>query len=356
MRIALSNSSPKWGGLHVVTEVLARGLQTHGHDVIMFGYPGSPLEARLKNVAPFEGIGPGMDLSPLALRRATMALRRHRIQIVLAMTKKDVRHTVPAAWMLGIPSVVRYPNDRPLKGGIYDRLFFGMLPAAHITNSYATRQTLLKSAPWLARRPVKVIHNGIDSRSFEFAEKADLGLPPDSLVVGFLGRLERRKGLIDLATAWKSVAPNLPNAHLVIAGSGPDEAEAKAILGNTPQVHWLGFRKDVPSLLKAFDITVVPSHWEGFGLVAAEALLAGSAVIAANASSLPEIVTDGVHGRLVPPHNPASLGEAIVRLAGEPEERSRLADAGRMRVLDEFSATAMVDRFEETLRGVVDER
>ena len=121
-------------------------------------------------------------------------------------------------------------------------------------------------------------------------------------------------------------------------------------------MHWLGFRKDVPSVLKAFDITVVPSHWEGFGLVAAEALLAGSAVIAANASSLPEIVTDGVHGRLVPPHNPASLGEAIVRLAGEPEERSRLADAGRMRVLDEFSATAMVDRFEETLRGVVDER
>lgn len=355
MRIALSNSSPKWGGLHVVTEVLARSLQTRGHDVVMFGYSGSPLEARLKNVAPFEGIGPGMDLSPLALARAARALRRHRIQIVLAMTKKDVRHTVPAAWMLGIPSVVRYPNDRPLRGGIYDRVFFGKIPVAHITNSFATRHTLIESAPWLARRSIKVIHNGIDSRSFEFAERADLGLSPDALVVGFLGRLERRKGLIDLATAWRTVALNLPHAHLVIAGSGPDEAEAKAILEDAPRVHWLGFRRDVPNLLKAFDITVVPSHWEGFGLVAAEALLAGSAVVAANASSLPEIITDGIHGRLVPPHDPPSLAEAIIRLAGDPEERSRMAAAGCARVLDEFSATAMVDRFEETLRAIVDQ-
>ena len=322
----------------------------------MFGYPGSPLEARLKNVAPFEGIGPGMDLSPLALTRANKALRRHRIEVVLAMTKKDVRHTVPAAWMLGIPSIVRYPNDRPLKGGVYDRVFFGMLPVAHITNSHATRQTLLHSAPWLARRSVKVIHNGIDSRSFEFAEKADLGLPPDRLVIGFLGRLERRKGLIDLASAWRTIADKVPNAELVIAGSGPDETEAKAILENTPRVHWIGFRKDVPPLLKAFDITVVPSHWEGFGLVAAEALLAGSAVIAANASSLPEIITDGVHGRLVPPRDPLALGEAIVSLAGDPEERLRLAEAGRARVLDEFSATAMVDLFEEALKEAVEAR
>lgn len=120
------------------------------------------------------------------------------------MTKKDVRHTVPAGWMLGIPSIVRYPNDRPPKGGLYDRVFFGMLPVSHITNSHATRQTLLGSAPWLAQ----------------------------------------------------------------VGESGPDEKEAKAILENSPRVHWLGFRQDIPGLLKAFDITVVPSHWEGFGLVA----------------------------------------------------------------------------------------
>lgn len=350
----LSNSSPKWGGLHVVTELLARSLQTRGHEVVMFGYPGSPLEARLKRIAPFEGIGRGIDLSPLALTRAARALRRHRTQVVLAMTKKDVRHTVPAAWALGIPSLVRYPNDRPLGGGVYDWLFFGKLPVAHITNSHATRHTLLTSAPWLARSSIKVIYNGIDSRSFEFAHKADLGLPADALVVGFLGRLERRKGLLDLAAAWRSIASDLPKAHLVIAGRGPDEAEARQILGDAPRVRWLGFRDDVPSLLKAFDITVVPSHWEGFGLVAAEALLSGSAVIAANASSLPEIISDGIHGKLVSPRDPVSLGAAIVRLAGDPAERSRLAATGRARVLAEFSATAMVDGFEEALREAIE--
>lgn len=353
MRIALSNSSAKWGGVHVVTEVLARGLQSRGHDIVVFGYPGSRLEERMQGVAPFEAIGRGMDASPLGVMRAAAAMRRHRSQVVLAMMKKDVRRTVPAARLLGIPSVVRYANDRPLGGGFYDRLFFGMMPSRHVTNSEATRQTLLQSARWMAPESVEVIHNGIDPAQFGGVVPASLGLPEGALAVGFVGRLEKRKGLLDLALAWKSIVAHVPNAHLVIAGRGPNEHEAREILNELPRVHWLGYRADAAAVLSSLDIVAIPSHWEGFGLVAAEALLAGAVVVASNASSLPEIVTDGVHGVLVPVKDPEALANAIIELANDPEARRRYSAAGRERVRRDFSAEQMVDRFEGVLAAVL---
>ena len=335
-----------------MTEVLARGLSARGHTVTVFGAPGSMLEERIAGVSPFEPILKGMDLHPAVLWRARAALRRHQADVVLAMMRKDVRLTVPAAWAQGIPSIVRHANDRPLTGWIYDRALFGALPAMHIANSHATRRTLLESAPWLDGEKVSVIHNGIDPVSVDSVRPADLKLPSDAIVMGFAGRLETRKGLLDLMRAWPTVASAVLNAHLVIAGKGPDEATARAIVGDSPRVQWLGYRTDVPAVLRALDIAVVPSHWEGFGLIAAEAMLAGLPVVAANASSLPEIITDGVHGRLVEPRDPVSLANALIRMAREPEVRSRMGTAGRARALAEFGEEKMLDAYEQVLSSV----
>jgi len=175
-------------------------------------------------------------------------------------------------------------------------------------------------------------------------------------VIGFVGRLEARKGILDLAKAWLTVAQSVPNAHLVIAGSGPGEEKAREILGDAPRVHWLGYRTDIPEILRALDIMAVPSHWEGFGLVAAEALAAGVPVVAARASSLPEIVTDGVHGRLVPPRDSKGLALALVQMARDPIGRRALAVAGQARVRAEFGVDRMVDAYEEALDAAIRNR
>jgi glycosyltransferase involved in cell wall biosynthesis len=352
MRIVLSNSSVKWGGVHVVTETLARGLAARGHDITIYGAPGSILEERMRGVAPFEPILHGMDLHPMTLMKARRALRRDRADVVIAMMKKDVRLTVPAAWSLGIPSIVRHANDRPLKGWIYDQALFGWLPALHIANSHATRDTLLRSASWLPADRVMVIHNGTTPGAIDDAPPAALGLEPGALAIGFIGRLEKRKGLLDLMTAWPQVARAVPRAHLVIAGKGPDEEQARRIAGDTPRIHWLGYRADVPSLLRSLDVAVVPSHWEGFGLSALEAMIAGLPVVAANASSLPEIVTDGVTGLLVEPGNPAALAEAMVRLSEDSSLRARMGAAGRQRAASEFSEARMLDGFERAIESI----
>ena len=342
----------KWGGVHVITELLARGLTARGHIVTIFGAPGSILEERMRGIAPFEPILSGMDLHPAVLWKARRALRDHRADVVLAMMKKDVRLTVPAAWSMGIPSVVRHANDRPLNGWLYDRALFGALPALHVANSSATRKTLIDSAPWLRDESMVVIYNGIDTTAIESAAPADLGLPQDAIAIGFAGRLEKRKGLLDLMSAWSTVAAELPRAHLVIVGRGPDEAQAKAIAGSAPRIHWLGYRPDVPAVLRALDIAVVPSHWEGFGLIAAEASIAGVPVVAASASSLPEIVTHNVTGILVPPKDPRALADAVIELARDPERRARLGEAGKAESTRRFSADKMVDAYESALAGV----
>lgn len=351
MRIVLSNASVKWGGVHVFTELLARGLLARGHEVTVFGAPGSILEERMSPVARFEPVLRGMDLHPVTLWRARRALARCRADVVLALMKKDVRLTVPAARTLGIPSVVRHANDRPLTGWIYDQVLFGTLPALHVANSEATRATLL-GARWLRPDAVKVVYNGIDPAPIDSAVPVDLGLPEGAVSIGFAGRLERRKGLLDLVTAWPGVADEVPNAHLLIAGRGPDESEARRVLGDAPRVHWLGYRDDIPSLLRALDIAVVPSHWEGFGFVAAESMVAGLPVVAANASSLPEIVRDGIDGILVPVRDPAALAGALIKLSGDAGIRLRMGVAGRARALEQFGVDRMVDEYEQILESV----
>jgi glycosyltransferase involved in cell wall biosynthesis len=323
-----------------------------GHEVTVFGYPGGMLEKRMQEVVAFEPILKGMDLSPLAVARASAALRKHRADVVLAMMKKDVRLTVPAARTLGIPSVVRHANDRALKGGLYDRAFFGWLPAHHVVNSFATRTTLLASAPWIDPEKITVVHNGIDPAPFENAKPADLGISDDGFVFGFVGRLEIRKGLIDLAIAWREVAKELPNAWLVITGNGADEVEARAAVGDTPRVKWLGHRSDVPAVLRSLDVLVVPSHWEGFGLIAAEGLAAGVPVIAARASSLPEIISDGVEGRLVPPRDPESLARALIQAARHPAENAAMTAAGRAKIQRDFGVERMIRLYESVLENV----
>ena len=356
MRIALSNSSSKWGGVHKATEILARGFQERGHDVVVLGYPDGMLHDRMKSVAPFEPIMKGMDLHPLTMLKIRRALDRHRIDVVLAMMKKDVRLSVPAARISGIPTVVRHANDRALGGGLYDRFFFGAIPTHHVVNSKSTRDTLLGSAPWIDERDVTVIYNGIDPEPFIRASPADLGIPPGSIIFGFIGRLEIRKGLIDLMNAWRSVAEAVPNGWLVITGTGADEQQARRALGDAPRVRWLGYRSDIPQILRSLDVLVVPSHWEGFGFVAAEGMASGVPVVAANASSLAEIIEDGVSGRLVAPRDPDALARALIAIAGDTELRDRLAKGGRSRVASAFGPGQMVDGYEKVLKDTISAR
>jgi glycosyltransferase involved in cell wall biosynthesis len=350
MRIVLSNASFKWGGVHRITELLAEGMEARGHDVLVFCRPGSLLEERLRGRFGLSAIARGMDFSPWAIARSAAMLRRFRADIMVALMDKDLRLSGPAARMLGVPVIARRANDRPISRGWYARQVYGRIASHHIANSEATRRTLLASAPWLAPERVTVIHNGIDVQSITSAAPAFLPLPQDAITVGFIGRLDERKGVLDLLQAWPRVAQANGRAQLVIVGRGELEDEVQRRATRLERVTFVGYRDDVAALLKRCDIIAVPSRWEGFGLVAAEALAAGKPVVAAEASSLPEIVRHEQEGLLVPPHQPQALADALIRLIQDPELRVQLGRAGERRAQDAFSHTRMLDQYEVMLQ------
>lgn len=310
------------------------------------------LEERMRGVVPFEPVLSGIDMDPVATWRSGRVLQRRSIQVVLALMKKDVRLTMVAARMLGIPTVIRHYEEKRLPPGFRGRFLYGAA-AMHVTNAEAVRRAILHSAPWLSPSKTEVIYNGIDTALYSSAEPIEIDIPHDAIRFGFVANFVRRKGIDELARAWRKVSEAVPRAHLVIAGKGVEEARFRQMLDIATRVHWIGYRRDVPRVLRALDVLVLPSHIEGAPNVVQEAMAAGIAIIATAVSGTPELLRDGLEARLIPAHDSDSLASAMIELALGRGLRQRLAEAGRVRVVEKFTLGEMINRYEDLLGRVV---
>ena len=347
MNIVISDAGREWRGTETVTRHLAAGLRERGHHVVVFCIRDSPLDRLLRSEGiTTEAILGGSDVSPRVLLRCWRALARHAPDVVITQKDKDLRWTGLTARLRGVPVLARHVTDRPLKSKLRYRFFFGWVATHHVANSRATRDTLLASAPWLTDTDIPIVRNGIEVKRFANAAAIELDLPDESVVIGFAGRFETRKGLADFAAAWRQIAERLPDAHALIAGAGPRETEFRSAVGDAPRVHWLGFRQDLERVFKRMDILVMPSHFEGFGLVLVEAMAAGVASVAYAASNLPEVIEHGRDGILVPPGDTAALAQAVIKLAECPQLRQILATNAQHKAREQFACERMVAEYE----------
>lgn len=183
-----------------------------------------------------------------------------------------------------------------------------------------------------------VIQNGIDTNVFRPAPAQ----PKESgqLTIGYVGRLEKVKGVNFLIDAFAALAEQHPHLQLQLVGDGSERAalaEQASKLGLRDKVHFLGIRSDMPTLYPTFDLFVLPSLWEGMPNVALEAMACGVPVIATDTGGTPEVVHDSKSGVLVPPGDAAALTQAMVALIGDAERHCQLAQAGRRFVEQTFS-------------------
>jgi len=208
----------------------------------------------------------------------------------------------------------------------------------------------------LPEAKLRVVRNGVDPARFERSAARDLrrelagsaGRP----IVLTAARLAPQKGLEFLLGA----AAMLPETVFVIAGDGPDRttltAQAEAA-GLTDRVRFLGSRRDIPDLLAACDVFVLPSLIEGLPLSVLEAMAAARPVVATRVPGTDEAVVDGETGMLVPPRDPEALAHAIGSVLSNPRRAARFGSAGRARVIAEFSTqrmvAAVVQQYEELL-------
>ena len=230
------------------------------------------------------------------------------------------------------------------------RLSHAVVAVSHHTSDHLVRveharpahvHTVLNGIDFHRVRP-----SGPDPRA-QIRKAESLG---DMPVILIAARLHPEKGYEYLFDALPLLLSRLGRPFvLLVAGTGPLEGayrERVRQLGIEDLVRFLGFRRDLPDLMLASDVVVLPSVAEAFGLVVAEALYLGLPVVATRVGGIPEIVDDGVDGVLVPPADSAALADALARLVLDPSWRARLAGAGRSKVLDRFAFERMVRDYE----------
>jgi glycosyltransferase involved in cell wall biosynthesis len=239
-----------------------------------------------------------------------------------------------------------------LNGGVAGRL----LPAAGAARTVLHVHDLVDRVPRHWRRADVVL---ADSQAvadrLEGLEAHVVGCPveldppdvappwePGGEIVGFVGRLEPRKGPLDLARAAPRIRAARPDARVVLVGDDPfgaDPAYTEAVR-SAPGVEVHGWVEDAAGLMRHLDVLVLPSHAEPFGTVLAEAMAAGTPVVATRVGGLPEVVDDGVTGRLVAPGRPDELADAVVEVLGR---RAEMGAAARERAR-RFGADAYAER------------
>jgi glycosyltransferase involved in cell wall biosynthesis len=293
------------------------------------------------------------DFSPDSIWSLVRIVRTKPIDLICTNWEKDLRLGGIASLCAGVPIVPSREVDVPIKNTWVNRLFYRHIASAVLVNSFATRRTLLKSAPWLKGKQVRVIWKGTENRTGESIMPADLRhqfhLCEGDVIAGFVGRLDEQKGVSTLLEAMRLVARRDTRLKLVLAGEGNLHTTIEQYIrkhGLEKHIFMTGFMENVTPLLKAFDFLVMPSNWEGFGYSAIEGMAMGKAIIGTTSSSLPEIIKDGETGILVPPRSPGRLADAMENLSIDATRRASLGESGLKRATDYFSLSAMINKTE----------
>lgn len=198
----------------------------------------------------------------------------------------------------------------------------------------------------------QVVANAVDTVRFDpekttSLKKEDLGIPSDKLVVGFLARLTKQKDPLTFIRAAAEVLSSHRNVHFALAGGGELEADCRNLakaLGVTENLHFVGFRTDVPDVLNTFDMYCLPSLWEGLPIGVLEAMAMKKAIVATPVDGTKEVVQDEISGLFFSEFDHVSLANCIRRLADDPKLRARLGEEGR-RVIDKsFSIDQMSNK------------
>lgn len=218
------------------------------------------------------------------------------------------------------------------------------------------------------RHKLSVAYNGIDAVGLNQAAAQQLplvSLPPElarGLIVGYVGRLDPHKGILDLIDSASRLAlrPSPPGFLLIGGPVGPDNADWHSIgpaideaRARGARIHLTGFTAQPYGLMLRCDILVLPSHDEGFPRVVLEAMALGKAIVATAVGGVPEAITSDMHGILTPPKDSGRLAEAIARLVDDPELRERVGRAARTRVEHDFTPEATAEAVLDALHAAM---
>jgi glycosyltransferase involved in cell wall biosynthesis len=322
---------------------------------------------------------PLLECNVTSFRNVSALVEQARLAKYVAARRIDIVHAysfygnvfaLPPARLAGVPVVIASIRDRaPYLTPMQKRAQRWACQFADciLVNATAVRDWLVDDGYDASK--IVVIPNGVDLSRFDLTGSEPspfraLGVADDAPIVLVVSRLNPLKGLESFLEAAALVAPQYPAARFVIAGdTNPNEQPYRSVLTNlsatlglTKRVIFAGLRRDVPQLLAAATISVMPSLNEALSNVVLESMAAGAPIVATRVGGTPEAIVDGVNGVLVPPGDPVPMADAICRLLANPIRARKLGQAARASINERFSMERMVSATEQLYQALLDGR
>ena len=320
-----------------------------------------------------ERIGPGrVTFHDVKKRPGKDPAHYFRLWRMLRALRPDVLHTrnlsaleaVIVGWLAGVPARVHGEHGRDVfdldgSNARYNRLRRLVRPFVH---RYLTvsrdLQHWLSATVGVEPGRIRQIYNGVDKQRFHPRTDARRELlpehfPADGFVVGSVGRMVGVKDYPTLVRAFIEAArkPGGERLRLVIVGDGGSRDECQRLLDEAGVADraWLtGERKDIPDLMRSFDLFVLPSLGEGISNTILEAMSCGLPVVATAVGGTPELVEEGVNGQLFLPGDVAALAARVLQYASDRVLRDAHGSASRQKIEASFSIEAMVAAYRDT--------
>jgi glycosyltransferase involved in cell wall biosynthesis len=353
-----------WRGGQNQVLVTVMCLRSLGHRAVLVAHPNGELRRRAAE---------GLELVPLAPRTEMDLSAAWRLSRVIRQLRPDIVHAhdphgvAMAALALSMSTQPRTPPlaaarrvDFRLGRNALSRWKYRQVDC-FICASEAIRQIVLRDGVEPGR--AVTVHEGIDLGRIDAAPPAELHkelwLPHHAPIVGNVAALVAHKGQRHLIDAAVEILRHEPDARFIIAGEGELRDSLQHQIKHLhleKHVVLAGFRPDVLSLHKAFDIFVMSSVTEGLGTSLLDAMACGKPVVASRTGGIPEVVEDGVTGCLVPPRDHTAMAEAIVKLLADKNLRERMGAAGLARVREQFTAERMVEKTLQVYEKLLSER
>lgn len=259
----------------------------------------------------------------------------------------------------GVPLVVHEHNfsaEPSWMRSRIDRWWIG--PAAQRVLCVSESVATVERASGIPDERIVVVPNGVrmDRALDRGHARTQLGLDGAEFFLGTVGRLRPEKAIDVAIDALAELRASGSSARLCIVGSGPCEPALRAQVGRLgldEAVVFAGEHADAARLAGAFDVALLPSHWEGMPLAALEAMAAGTPLVASAVGGLPDLLSDGA-GLLVPPGDPSALARSVAGLERDPAVRALCGEAGQARVAVRHDFAEMVRRVESLYDDVLD--
>lgn len=198
-----------------------------------------------------------------------------------------------------------------------------------------------------------LIPNGIDVNAVA-KSRSELGIAEDAFVVGMIGRLSPQKAPDVFIRAAKLIHDEIPNSAFIIVGSGEEEEEVKAFSKeNGLELVVTGWTDEPYSYLKVFDVAMLLSRWEGFGLAVVEYMAAEKNVVATKIDAIPTLVDDGIDGLLVEMDNPQDAAEKALWLYRHPKEAAEMKSKALKKVIENYDIKRVVDQHMEMFNRLI---